>query len=114
MNKTTRTLLNLQALEFEPPRATPVDPDTPPIFWPAIQRLRSRVTAQVLREYDTRKRRFGAQSIVPIRKDSCTGCQVRLSVKTQRLARERVTECEHCARLIYNPSRSRQRLMLEL
>ena len=113
MNTTTRTLLNLQALEFEPPRQSPADPE-PGIFWPAIQRLRSRVTTQVLREYDTRKRRYGAHSLVPIHEDSCTGCQVRLSVKTRRLALERVTECEHCARLLYNPSRPRQRMMLEL
>ena len=79
----------------------------------AIRRLRARVSAQVLKEYDIRKRRYGASSVVAIEGDICTGCQVHLSLKTQRQARYRVIECEHCGRLIYNPSRC-QRLCIEI
>jgi len=112
LNAMTRALLNLQTLEFEP-RPPIRRTRTARAGVPRIQRLRSRVSAQVLREYDSRKRRYGARSLVPIRKDSCTGCQVRLSLRTRRRALERVTECEHCARLLYNPSR-RRRLVMEI
>jgi predicted nucleic acid-binding Zn-ribbon protein len=114
MNATTKTLLSLQALEFPPRpeerRGHSEAGDGRALR--AIQRLRGRLSAQLLHEYDYRKLHFGAHSVVPVDEGCCSGCRVVLSRRTLRLAQGRLTECEHCGRLVYNLMRHR-RLRLE-
>jgi predicted nucleic acid-binding Zn-ribbon protein len=78
-----------------------------------IAHLRSDIAEQILRKYDTRKRRYGARSVVPIEGVVCSGCQMALSLGTRRRAHQQLTECEHCARLLYNPTRI-QRIRAEI
>jgi len=110
MDTNMKALLNLQSLEFSS--------KMPPVrgrngLKQSIDRLRRILSIQVLREYDFRKRRYGASCVVPMDNGICTGCQVALSVRTRRLAKHHVTECEHCGRLLYNPERHR-RMQVEI
>ena len=115
MNTTTKTLLSLQTLEFQPGFEERRSSDSGTgngKAHKAIQRLRGRLSMQILHEYDYRKVRFGAQSVVPVETECCSGCQVVLSRRTLRLAQGRLTECEHCGRLVYSLMRY-HRLRLE-
>ena len=114
MNTTTKTLLSLQALEFQPgsEERRGENGTVKGRAHKAIQRLRGRLSMQILHEYDYRKAHFGAQSVVPVEADCCSGCQVVLSRRTLRLAQGRLTECEHCGRLVYSIMRHR-RLRME-
>ena len=110
MNEKAKALVTLQNLEFSSRRSQkePVKPEVG-----TIEHLRSRVGSQLLRQYENRKRRYGATSVVPIRGDLCSGCHISLSLGTRRRAFSEVTECDHCARLVYNPAR-RRRLRIEV
>jgi predicted nucleic acid-binding Zn-ribbon protein len=105
MNFKTKTLLNLQSLEFTP-EEVPKNKVHERLFR-TIRRLRSGLSMQVLREYDFRKKRYGSRCVVPVRNGICTGCQIALSVRTRRMAKFRIMECEHCGRLLYNSERCR-------
>jgi predicted nucleic acid-binding Zn-ribbon protein len=105
MNMKTRNLLNLQSLEFTPEEVS--KRKVREGLFKTIRRLRSGLSMQVLREYDFRKKRYGSRCVVPVRDGICTGCQVTLSLRTRRMAKCRITECEHCGRLLYNPERRR-------
>ena len=110
MDEKAKDLVNLQHLEFASRRQ-----QVPEVHnrENAIEQLRSRIGSQLLRQYDHKKRRYGASSIVPIRGNLCSGCQISLSLGTRRRAYNTITECEHCSRLLYNPSR-RRRLKIEI
>ena len=113
MNATTKTLLSLQSLEFPPSTEERGSEQTGNgKAQKAIQRLRGRLSTQILHEYDFRKDHFAGQAVVPVEEDCCSGCRVVLSRRTLRLAQGRLTECEHCGRLVYNMMRHR-RLRLE-
>ncbi|MBN1868357.1 hypothetical protein JW916_13810 [Candidatus Sumerlaeota bacterium] len=112
MNATTQALLDLQVLEFAKETRNRIRRRRERACR-AVARLRRRIPIQVLREYDTRKRRFGSNSLVPVEGDICSGCRVALSRRTLHDSSVRPTECEHCARLLYNPTR-RRRLRLEI
>lgn len=111
MNAKTKALVNLQELEFSP--VTQGEPSQEDPVSRSIEKLRSSLSIQVLREYDFRKQRYGAHCVVPLQNGMCTGCNVMLSLRTQRLARYHVIECEHCGRLLYNPER-RRKLCIEV
>jgi predicted nucleic acid-binding Zn-ribbon protein len=110
MNHKAKALIDLQSLEFrmKQQRRQVVSKHTA-----AIARLRSEVGPQLLHQYETRKRRYGATSVVPIRGELCSGCRISLCLGTRRRAYTVVTECEHCARLLYNPAK-RRRLRIEI
>lgn len=110
MNDKAKALVNLQNLEFslEQGKQQPVSKQTA-----AIKRLRAHISSDLLSQYDTRKRRYGASSVVPVQGNLCSGCRISLSLGTRQRAYASVTECEHCARLVYNPARKR-RLKIEI
>lgn len=107
MNERGKALLNLHALEFKKDAKKKADAKA------KIERLRRKVDSSLLRKYEIRKPNYGASSIVPIRGRFCTGCWVSLSLSTRLRAHETLTECEHCARLLYNPAR-RNRVKMEI
>lgn len=104
MNNTTRALLSLQALEFT---ETATSTKAPSRLARAVSRLRGRVSKQILSRYDSRKRRYGANSVVPLKRGICTGCQVSVSRKTRTSSEKGLVECEHCGRLVYSTGRHR-------
>ena len=112
MNATTRTLLRLQSCEFRG-NGHVLRGKEKHEMGAAVHRLRSRLSVQVLHEYDYRKRRFGKESVVPVEDSICSGCHIILSQQTLRLSYGRLIECEHCGRLVYNPGR-RRRMHLEV
>ncbi|HPS03069.1 MAG TPA: hypothetical protein PLA90_16130 [Candidatus Sumerlaeota bacterium] len=112
MNTATRTLLSLQSCEFSP-AGTVQAGNNPENLTDEIQKLRRRLSIQLLHEYDLRKQHFGADSVVPVEHGLCTGCHVRVSQRTTRLAQDRLTECEHCGRLLFNNTRHK-RIHLEI
>lgn len=112
MNTGTKNLLSLQSMEFVELRGRgrrkTIEEKTS-----AIKKLRNRLTSQVLHNYDVRKRRFGADSVVPVNASVCSGCHIAVSLHTWRQAQaETVVECEHCARLVYSPTKHRTPLRL--
>ena len=110
MDEKAKALVDLQQMEFaaKKEKQQSVSNRTE-----AVERLRTRIGSQLLRQYETKKRRYGGQSIVPVRGNLCSGCHISLSLGTRRRAYSEVTECDHCARLIYNPARKR-RLKIEI
>jgi predicted nucleic acid-binding Zn-ribbon protein len=112
MNTATRTLLSLQSCEFSPD-GTAQAGNKPHKLSDEIQKLRRRLSIQILHEYDLRKQHFGGESVVAVEHGLCTGCHVRVSQRTTRLAQERLTECEHCGRLLFSNAR-RKRIHLEI
>lgn len=110
MNDKAKDLIHLQNLEFavREEKQQPVPNKTA-----AIDRLRSHINPQLLSQYDSRKRRYGGSAVVPIQGNACSGCRISLSLGTRRRAYTAITECEHCARLLYNPER-RRRLKIEI
>ena len=110
MDTNTRALLNLQSMEF--PQRQP--PHRGAANQTRMRMVRKDIAIQVLREYETRKRRYGSTSLVPIRQDACTGCQVAVSLRTRLRARSKITECEHCARLLYSPMRKHRPVRIEV
>ena len=112
MQTATKALLSLQDCEFR--EETEKDrSQARRCLHATIHRLRSRLSVQILREYDHRKEHFGASSVVPVKGEMCSGCHVKLSQRTVRLSHYGLTECEHCGRLVYNPARKR-RIRLEV
>lgn len=107
MNTATRTLLSLQSCEFSP-AGTALVGSTPDKLTDEIQKLRRRLSVQLLHEYDLRKQHFGADSVVPVEHGLCTGCHVRVSQRTSRLAQDHLTECEHCGRLLFSNTRHKR------
>ena len=107
MNVSTETILSLQAYEFSL-NASPSLGLTHGKLAAKVDELRSRLPGQILHAYDTRKRRFGAGSVVPIENGVCTGCCVMLSQRTLRLSYSQLIECEHCGRLVYSANRRRR------
>jgi len=106
MNSATRALLNLQSLEFaeaQPEHALVVGGG----LSGAVSKLRARVSKQTLLRYDSRKRRYGAHSVVPMKRGICTGCRVAVSRATRKAAEQGLVECEHCGRLLYSTSHHR-------
>lgn len=103
-NAMTKALLDLQSLEF-PAAGRNLEGVNRLRVNETIQRLRSRVSSDLLHEYDSRKRRYEGTSIVQIANERCTGCQVKVSLRTRRDAEDHLTECEHCGRLIYDTHR---------
>jgi predicted nucleic acid-binding Zn-ribbon protein len=110
MDTAAKTLVDLQSMEF--PQSVEQQQDV--AFQTRLRRLRSRLTGDILHKYETRKRRYGATSVVPVRRGICTGCQVALCLKTRRNVDHGVTECEHCGRLLYSSSTRRRKLRLEI
>ena len=110
MDDKAKALVDLQTLEFSKKRQKKQNVSN---HTKMIQVLRSRVGALLLRQYENRKYRYGSNSIVPVRGNLCSGCQIWVSLGTRRRAYTHVTECEHCARLLYNPAR-RKRLRIEI
>ena len=112
MNTTTKALLSLQSYEFRTEgKAQRAKVDSKAVA--TIMRLRAKLPMQVLHEYDYRKHHFGAYSVVPVENGICSGCQIMLSQRTLRASYHRLTECEHCGRLVYNSARPR-RVRLEV
>lgn len=112
MNSFTKALLSLQSFEFPPNgKAQRVRNSRKAVS--TVLRLRSHLPVQILREYDYRKHHFGANCVVPVENEICSGCRVVLSQRTLRTSYHRLTECEHCGRLVYNRSRPR-RIRLEV
>ncbi len=110
MNASAKALVNLQALEFAPVeehQQVVADETT-------IRRLRARISGDLLRKNEIRKPRYGATSVVPVRRGTCSGCQISVSLRTRRSADQAITECEHCARLVYASSPRRKRLRIEI
>ena len=107
MNSTTKALLDLQTLEF-PKEARKRIRTRRSRGFREIVRLRRRIPIQVLKEYDSRKRRYGAHSLVAVDGEICSGCQVALSRRTIHDSSLKLAECEHCARLLYNPTRHKK------
>ena len=112
MQAATKALLSLQDCEFQEETGKGRSRETRDLRT-AIRRLRSRLSVQILHEYDHRKEHFGASSVVPVVGEMCSGCHVKLSQRTVRLSHYGLTECEHCGRLVYNPARQR-RIRLEV
>ncbi len=112
MNTATRTLLSLQSCEFSPDGMAQAGRN-PKDLTSEIQKLRRRLSIQLLHEYDLRKQHFGSDSVVAVEHGLCTGCHVRVSQRTTRLAQDRLTECEHCGRLLFSTER-RKRIHLEI
>ena len=107
MNRTAKNLLSLQSFEFDlesSRKSSPVREKKLSV----IRKLRSRLSMQILHEYDYRKRRFGPESVVALEDGICTGCRVLVSQQTCQLSHYRPTECEHCGRLLYNASRRKR------
>lgn len=114
MKSGTKHILQLQSLEFaingfagrEKSREEKLE---------AIEKYRRKVSIQDLRRYDSRKRKFGSESIVPLQGNLCSGCRVTVSRATQRLAQAgSIAECEHCGRLLYEPSRRHKPLKMSM
>lgn len=99
MNSMNRNLLRLQSFEFSGEKI-----NSEAAMLQKIERLRTRLSVQILREYDHRKEHFGGSSFVPIKEGVCLGCCVSVSQRTQRESEEHPVECEHCGRLVYNVS----------
>jgi predicted nucleic acid-binding Zn-ribbon protein len=112
MQTATKALLSLQDCEFQEETGRSRSRATRDLRT-TIQRLRSRLSVQILREYDLRKEHFGAFSVVPVIGEMCSGCHINLSQRTVRLSHYGLTECEHCGRLVYNLGRQR-RIRLEV
>lgn len=105
MENSIKKLVHLQTLEFKANGSRRKQTE--------IKNLRLDIAEPILRKYDTRKRRYGARSVVPIEGVVCSGCQMALTLGTRRRAHQQITECEHCARLVYNPTRI-QRIRAEI
>jgi len=68
-----------------------------------IERCRAEIPAVVLEAYATRKARYGATAVVPIVKNTCSGCHISLPKSGVEEIAEDVHVCDHCNRLIYDP-----------
>jgi len=110
MNTQTKALVDLHYLEFRGRRS---ERGRARALEGKIARLRRRAGHALLHKYEIRKPNYGASCIVPIRGRFCSGCWVALSLQMRRRAYNQLTECEHCARLLYNPSRPK-RLRMEV
>lgn len=107
MNTATRTLLSLQSCEFSPDGTAQAGRNQKNLT-EEIQKLRRRLSIQILHEYDLRKSHFRSDSVVAVEHGLCTGCHVRVSQRTTRLAQDRLAECEHCGRLLFNNTKHKR------
>jgi hypothetical protein len=104
LNAKFKALLKLQAVEFSQSNQGASKQEREKIE-EKVEKLRSKITAQLLKEYDLRKQKFKGDCAVPLRSGVCSGCCISVSQRTLRLAEGRMTECEHCGRLVFNPAR---------
>lgn len=65
-------------------------------------RLLQSLSPDALRHYTNAERRYGISAVVPMAKQSCTGCHVRQPKMLAEVA-EDVHECQNCGRLLYDP-----------
>ena len=104
LNAKFKALLKLQAVEFSQSNQDASKQEREKIE-EKLEKLRSKISAQLLKEYDLRKQKFKGDCVVPLRSGVCSGCCISVSQRTLRLAEGRMTECEHCGRLVFNPAR---------
>ena len=104
LNAKVKALLKLQAEEFSAENQEVSNQEREKLE-EKLEKLRSGVSAQLLKEYDLRKQKYEGDSVVPRRSGVCSGCCISVSLRTLRLAEGRMTECEHCGRLVFNPTR---------
>ncbi len=67
------------------------------------QELSSKVRPELLAEYE-RIRTFHRDAVVPVRRESCSGCYNRVTPQRlveMRMYRDRLFLCEHCGRILY-------------
>ncbi|MEN3027310.1 MAG: C4-type zinc ribbon domain-containing protein [Chlorobiota bacterium] len=67
------------------------------------QRLVQKVRSELLEEYE-RVRSFHRDALVPVRRESCSGCYSRITPQRLveiRMYRERIFRCENCGRILY-------------
>lgn len=62
------------------------------------------IGAELLADYENRRRQFGGVAVVAIERGSCTGCHMEVSVSEldamKRLPADVAAECPNCARLV--------------
>ncbi len=71
------------------------------------QRLSEKLPKELLGEYE-RIRSFHPDALVPVRRESCSGCFNRVTPQRLveiRMHRDRVFRCEHCGRILYPEER---------
>lgn len=105
MDSKTKTLVDLQSLEFsgnEPKNKTR-----------QMETLRKNADHSLLAKYEIRKRQYGGRSIVPMRGNCCSGCWLQQSQQTRSRAHSQVLECDHCGRLLFDPTK-RKHLKIEI
>jgi predicted nucleic acid-binding Zn-ribbon protein len=68
-----------------------------------IDRCREELDDSLLSAYEARKVRYGRTAVVPMSRNTCTGCNIALPSKGVKEIAEDVHVCEHCNRLIYDP-----------
>lgn len=67
------------------------------------QRVVERIRPELLAEYE-RIRTFHRDAVVPVRRESCSGCYSRITPQRLveiRMHRDRVFRCENCGRILY-------------
>lgn len=97
MNSRAQALVDLQSLEFSGKQ--------PKGKSGRMEKLRGGAGRTLLAKYEIRKKNFGSRSIVPIHGNCCSGCWIMQSQQTRLRAHDQVLECDHCGRLLYNPSK---------
>lgn len=110
MTPELKALLTLQSMEFSPgsPRQKHVRNEEA-----RKRRLRKRVGKRLVLAYERRKPNYGSATVVSVRGEFCSGCWIRLSRQVLCRAYHGLTQCDHCARLLYNPTAPR-RIRLEV
>ncbi|GBD07167.1 Chromosome partition protein Smc [bacterium HR21] len=71
------------------------------------QRLSEKLRGELLAEYE-RIRTFHPDALVPVRRESCSGCYNRITPQRLveiRMHRDRIFRCEHCGRILYPEER---------
>jgi predicted nucleic acid-binding Zn-ribbon protein len=72
------------------------------------RRLRKLAGKTLVLAYERRKPNYGGASVVSVRGEFCSGCRIRLSRQVLHRAYHGLTQCDHCARLLYNPTAPQQ------
>lgn len=97
MNSRAQALVNLHLLEYSGKELTSKAG--------RIRALRIDAGHTLLAKYETRKKYYGAGSVVPLHGNCCSGCWVAQSQQTRLRAHDQVLECDHCGRLLYDPAK---------
>jgi predicted nucleic acid-binding Zn-ribbon protein len=68
-----------------------------------IDRCLEELTPELLEEYRRRVAKFGRSTVVPMERNTCSGCNMVLPTTGLKEVAEDVHVCSSCNRLIYDP-----------